>query len=58
MNTTDTTWMNDAACATRPDLGWLAEPEDVGFGEEAAMAMVCARCPVQPPARTTRPARA
>lgn len=47
MNATDTTWMNQAACAARPDLAWLAEPEDVGFGEETAMAMVCARCPVQ-----------
>ena len=42
----NTGWMDRAACKSRPDLGWLAEPEDVGFGEEATMAVVCQRCPV------------
>jgi len=42
----DTAWMVDAACINRPDLGWLKDPDRVGLGEEAAMAMVCEHCPV------------
>ena len=46
MTRPDTTWMDHAACADRPDLGWINEPEDVGLGEESTMAVVCSRCPV------------
>lgn len=42
----DTGWTVDAACTWHPDLGWLKEPEDVGLGEEATMAVICERCPV------------
>lgn len=47
MTRPDNSWMDDAACRTRPDLGWIKEPEDVGLGEEATMAVVCDGCPVQ-----------
>ena len=43
----DETWMDAAACRARPDLPWISEPEDVGLGEEAAMANVCEHCPVR-----------
>jgi hypothetical protein len=43
----DEDWMDDAACRSRLDLGWLKEPEDVGLGEEATMATVCDVCPVR-----------
>lgn len=46
MTPLDVSWMDGAACATRPDLGWISEPEDVGLGEEATMSVTCARCPV------------
>jgi hypothetical protein len=42
----DIDWMSHAACRTRADLAWLAEPEQVDAAQEAAMVMVCARCPV------------
>ena len=41
-----TSWMKKASCARTPHLGWLRDPERVGYAEEAAMATVCARCPV------------
>ena len=40
-------WRAEAACQSRQDLGWLAEPENVGLGEEATMAVLCDRCPVR-----------
>ena len=43
----ETSWMADAACIDRPDLGWLKDPELVGLGEEAEMAVVCDHCPVR-----------
>ncbi len=43
----DTHWMRRGACIDHPDLGWLKDPDRVGLGEEATMAVVCERCPVQ-----------
>jgi hypothetical protein len=42
----DQAWMVRGACRSRPELGWIKEPADVGLGETATMAVVCARCPV------------
>ena len=49
MSTPDTTWMTDAACAepVHGGLPWLADADQVTSKHTAAMAGVCARCPVQ-----------
>ncbi len=47
MSVYDLNWTDDAACRSRMDLPWLAEPEDVGLFEEARMARVCDTCPVR-----------
>ena len=39
-----TAWMTGAACATRPDLPWLADDAPTGVIER--MAAVCHGCPV------------
>ena len=39
-------WMDEAACARRPGLGWVKDFDQVGLGEECTMAVVCAACPV------------
>lgn len=48
MSTTDTTWMADAACAqpAHGGLPWLADTDKVTNKHTAAMAGVCAGCPV------------
>lgn len=50
MSTTDTGWMADAACAepAHDGLPWLADANQVTSKHTAAMAGVCAGCPVQP----------
>ena len=49
MSTTDTAWMADAACAlpAHSGLPWLADADQVTSKHAAAMAWVCAGCPVQ-----------
>ena len=49
MSTTDTGWMADAACAkpVHGGLPWLADADQVTNKHAAAMAWVCAGCPVQ-----------
>ena len=42
----DVTWMADAACAHRPHLGWIKDPDQVDLAEECTMAVICLRCPV------------
>ncbi len=38
-------WMDDAACADRLDLPWLAD--EVPFSDLLAMTRVCTACPVR-----------
>lgn len=49
MSITDTGWMVDAACtqAAHGGLPWLADADQVTNKHAAAMAWVCAGCPVQ-----------
>ena len=49
MSTTDTGWMVDAACAepAHDGLPWLADADQVTSKHAAALAWVCAACPVQ-----------
>lgn len=49
MSTPDTTWMADAACTgpAHAGLPWLADADQVTSKHTAAMAGVCAGCPVQ-----------
>ena len=39
-----TAWMDDAACAERADLPWLAD--DVGLAASTVLAGICSGCPV------------
>ena len=38
--------MDQARCRRFPRLGWIKDRDQVGIGETATMAVVCARCPV------------
>jgi hypothetical protein len=42
----EVTWMEEAACVDTPRLPWLAEPDETGLVDDAAMRAVCAGCPV------------
>lgn len=41
-------WMTDGSCRAHPGLGWIKDSHDVGLGETATMAVICAACPVRP----------
>lgn len=42
----DSTWMEHAACASKPYLPWTAEPHEVSPFQHAAMSTTCEGCPV------------
>jgi hypothetical protein len=42
----DQDWMGKAWCPKVAELPWTAEPDQVSFAAEVAMAAVCAACPV------------
>lgn len=39
-------WVDQAACADRPDLPWITDAEQIARADQDAMQAVCARCPV------------
>lgn len=41
-------WMEAAACATRPDLGWLHDADAIPAVVVDVMAELCSSCPVRP----------
>jgi hypothetical protein len=47
MSTNETLWMVIGACTEQPDLPWTSDPDQVGLGEEATMAVICEGCIVR-----------
>ena len=43
----DDRWMHRATCVDRLDLPWTTDTADLPVGAPAAMATVCAECPVR-----------